>query len=72
MKKTILILSILLVSICSCVNSNKGSKSQYSSTAEDTLYNDNIQGVFFDTPFGASKKEVINNFESMAFMLSHQ
>ena len=32
------------------------------SSSNDTLYNDSIQGVFFDTPFGASREILISNF----------
>ena len=66
MKKwSLYFLSIFVIGICSCTNSNSYSKSK--SDVKDTLYNDNIQGMFYDTPFGASKEVVIKNFEKHGF-----
>ena len=59
--------------LCSCVNSSKGSSSnieEQQKVKKDTLYNDSIQGVFFGTPFGASKEEVVKNLEGHGFVLN--
>lgn len=54
----------MAVLIISC---NTGSKTKISDgvkeKTQDTVFNEKIQGVFFDTPFGASKEDVIKNFE---------
>ncbi len=55
------------ICICSCKNSNNSANS--SNTADqDTVYNENIQSVFFDTPFGANKEEVIKKFKIHDFI----
>ncbi|MBQ9230788.1 MAG: hypothetical protein IJ190_06345 [Prevotella sp.] len=64
MKKLPLFL-ILLICIASCNTNSKtkivdGEKQKTS----DTVFNAKIQGVFFDTPFGSSKAEVIKNFKN--------
>lgn len=55
----------MAVLIISC---NTGSKTKISDgvkeKTQDTVFNEKIQGVFFDTPFGASKEDVIKNFEA--------
>jgi len=62
--------------VCSCVNSNKSSNSniteqqKVTKVTKDTLYNDNIQGVFYGIKFGASKEEVIKNLEGHGFVLN--
>ena len=63
----------LTIMLCSCVNSSKGSSSnieEQQKVKKDTLYNDSIQGVFFGTPFGASKEEVVKNLEGHGFVLN--
>lgn len=46
----------------SCKNAKSGKASDIDSSKVDTLWNEKVQNVFFDTPFGASKREVIKNF----------
>ncbi len=64
MKKYIL---LILVTLC-MVSCNSNKKTTYvngeKQETRDTIFNDKIQGVFFDTPFGASKEEVIKNFKA--------
>lgn len=68
MKKILSLIFICLFCICSCNNSNKSANNK--SSDKDTIYNDNIQGVFFDTPFGASKEELVKNFKKHGFYLN--
>lgn len=65
-------LILAFVCISSCNNSGKKSTSsnQVVSKNKATIINDNIQGVFFDTPFGASKEDVIKNISNHGFVLN--
>ena len=69
-----IVISLIFVScicLCSCKNINKNANAISNSsntTVQDTVYNENIQNVFFDTPFGASQEEVIKNFEKHGFL----
>lgn len=38
-------------------------------TTSDTLWNDSVQTVFFDTPLGSSAQQVIDNFREHGFVL---
>lgn len=73
MKTSRLLLILLLLAttmnLFSCKNSNSGkvSYSYKDSFQVDTLWNEKVQNVFFDTPFGASKQEVIKNFAKHGF-----
>lgn len=57
------IIVAMIVYLASC----NGKASSEQSTKIDTLWNDKVQNVFFDTPFGASKDEVIKNFAKHGF-----
>ena len=69
--RIIFIIAIITVVIgtFSCKGTGEDNKSGESSTQVDTLWNDDIQTVFFDTPFGASRQEVVNNFARHGFYL---
>lgn len=47
-----------------------GSGCSQSKDKIDTLWNETVQNVFFDTPFGASRDEVIKNFAKHGFTLN--
>lgn len=64
---SILLILVSFSLICSC--NSKGDSSYSNKEKEDTIFNDNIQGVFFDAPFGASKQEVINKFKAHGFIV---
>lgn len=51
-----------------CKGTTNG-KPEKDSTKTDTLWNAQVQNEFFDTQFGASKEEVINNFKKHGFTL---
>ena len=72
MKKLFILMIIAgCICICSCNNSKNGSNNNSNSSSsaiKDTVYNENIQSVFFDTPFGASKEDVIKNFKTHNFI----
>ncbi len=46
-----------------------GSEQNDSTSQSDTLWNDSVQSVFFDTPFGASAQEVVDNFAKYGFIV---
>ena len=73
MKASRILIFLAIVSLMSCFmackGSCQGSKSDKDSTKIDTLWNDSVQHVFFDTPFGASRDEVIRNFAKHGFTL---
>ena len=46
-----------------------GSGCSQSKDKIDTLWNEKVQNVFFDTPFGASREGVIKNFAEHGFTL---
>lgn len=59
------IIVAMIVYLASC----NGKASSEQSTKIDTLWNDKVQNVFFDTPFGASKDELIKNFAKHGFIV---
>jgi len=67
--RLLLIFSLLAttITVFSCKNNNSVKVSDKDSTKVDTLWNEKVQNEFFDTPFGASKKEVIKNFAKHGF-----
>ncbi len=67
MKKLFVLLIVSCICICSCKKSNNSANSS-NTVKQDTVYNENIQSVFFDTPFGASKEEVIKKFKLHDFI----
>ena len=69
--KTISLL-IVTITVSSLFSFNCTSKdsNKVDSTKEDTLWNEKVQNVFFDTPFGASKQEVCYNFEKLGVSIS--
>lgn len=71
MKTSRLLLILFLLSTAmtmfSCKNTIKGNVSDKDSTKVDTLWNEKVQNEFFDTPFGASKQEVVKNFAKHGF-----
>ena len=67
MKKVFVLLIVSCICICSCKKSNNSANSS-NTVKQDTVYNENIQSVFFDTPFGASKEEVIKKFKLHDFI----
>lgn len=67
--RLLLIIFLLATTIIvfSCKNNNNVKVSDKDSTKVDTLWNEKVQNEFFDTPFGASKQEVIKNFAKHGF-----
>ena len=79
MKKTKLIFPIVAIAmftlfINSCKNGGINMKMSFgtdsvSASTSDTLWNDEVQSVFFDTKFGAKGEEVVENFSNYGFIL---
>lgn len=69
------LLVVFLAAIC-MVSCNSKSKTAVingvKQATSDTAFNEKIQGVFFDTPFGARKDEVIKNFKAHNLFLNKQ
>lgn len=71
-KLFLIVLSIMLLTIClpSCNKKESPKANDIGKVAKDTLWNDNIQGEFFGTKFGASKAELIKNFRNHGLILN--
>ena len=63
------LISVSLFSSCNKKENNNSSNS-IGFVKTDTLWNDHIQGEFFDTQFGASKAELIKNFRKNGLVLN--
>lgn len=60
----------MIIGVTACKGEGNSNTSSEDSTKVDTLWNDQVQDIFFDTPFGASREEVISNFRMHGFTLS--
>lgn len=60
---TFALLAIMILASCSG-NGSSNQDAESNDSIQDEQLNDSIQGRFFDTEFGASKEEVIRNFEA--------
>ena len=64
-KISFLITLALFLSLVSCGNNQSNSKTNNNAEVD----NDSIQGIFFETPFGATKEEIITNFSKHGLSL---
>ena len=64
-KISFLITLALFLSLVSCGNNQSNSKTNNNTEVD----NDSIQGIFFETPFGATKEEIITNFSKHGLSL---
>lgn len=60
----------LIIGGTACKGIGNKNTSSDDSTKVDTLWNAKVQDTFFDTKFGASREEVINNFAKHGFTLN--
>ena len=61
-------LIVLTTMVCSCINSNKSSSSnitEQQKVTKDTLYNDNIQGVFLGLSLVQVRKRLLKIWKVM-------
>lgn len=70
MKKILYLCVIFIVIVCSCNKSSESKSKNDNFENESIVYNDSVQGVFFKTPFGASKEEVIANFKAHGYIVN--
>lgn len=72
-KRTIIIptLLLLLSCFCACGGGNNKEDIPYG-FKEAAEFNDSTQRVFFNTPYGASKEELISNFDFAGFSVDTQ
>lgn len=54
---------LMITSFISCQNKGGALKSPSTKDNLKSSQNDSVQYIFYDTPFGASKEEVLNNFK---------
>ena len=67
---TLILVLVSLSSISCNKKKDKSGSNNFGVVKTDTLWNDHIQGEFFNTPFGSTKAELIKNFRKNGLELN--